>query len=338
MDRQNGTEIDFETFPWKIENFSKQDTKNLRSRAFRIRGYKWRILLYPLRNDVEHFSLYLTVAGSLPPYGWSRNTYFKLALINQVDGNRSIVKEAQQRFNGGYRSWGSFFMNLKDFCDSEQGYLVNDTCIIEAHICVSDNNGSILSDQETESSDGSSRYSQMEEEVEGSDLTLRDLLVFESLGREAAAFLPLLEEACTWHPSLLLSQRKNSSLFKLWAFTSLGQVLHVLKTRKVKDMNEDECNHLQGLWEELVRASGFKLDWLEPHVQSALGVKVRMERTVAVNELKDRVVALEIKMERLRGELAAAEDEFEVARRELVEARTGYMEIDLNAELGYAMF
>ncbi|XP_061372149.1 MATH domain and coiled-coil domain-containing protein At3g58270-like isoform X2 [Gastrolobium bilobum] len=359
MDSLKGTKTDFETFTWKIENFSKQNTKSLRSKAFRIRGYKWRILLYPLRSNVDHFSLYLMVADSLPPYGWSRNTYFKLALINQVDGNKSVVKETLQKFNGGYRSWGSLFVNLKDFYDSEQGYLVNNTCIIEAHICVSDlntiqgdnlnkntpTNDSKQSDQETETSDGSetpssttSWSSQMEEEVKDTELTLRDLVDLESLGREEAAFVPLLEEACTWHPSLLLSQRKRSSWFKLWAFISLGQVLHFLKTRKVKDMNEDACNHLQGLWEELVKASGFKLDWLEPHVQSALGVKVHMERTVAANELKDRVVALEIKLKKLRGELAAAEDEFELARRELVEARKGYMEIDLYAELGYAMF
>ena len=48
--------------------------------------------MYPLRRDVNHFSLYLMVADSLPPYGWSRNTFFKLALINQVDRRKSIVK------------------------------------------------------------------------------------------------------------------------------------------------------------------------------------------------------------------------------------------------------
>ena len=46
--------------------------------------------------------------------------------------------ETQQKFNGGYRSWGSFFVNLSDFYDSKQGYLLNDTCIIEAHVCFSD--------------------------------------------------------------------------------------------------------------------------------------------------------------------------------------------------------
>lgn len=207
-------------------------------------------------------------------------------------------------------------------------------------------NDSKSGDQETESSDESETKSsttcvssQTEEKVQiqGSDLTLRDLLDLESLGTEAAAYVPLLEEACIWHPSLIRSQRKKTRLFRLWAFISLGQVLYFLKTSKVKDMNEDACNYLLGLWEEL-KSSGFDLAWLEPYVQSALGLKAHLERNVAVKKLQDDVVAMEIKMQKLRGELAAAEAEFGVARRDLVEARKGFMEIDLNAELGYAMF
>lgn len=51
--------------------------------------------MHPLRSDVNHFSVYLMVADSLPPYGWSRNTFFKLVLINQVDNNKSIEKGTQ---------------------------------------------------------------------------------------------------------------------------------------------------------------------------------------------------------------------------------------------------
>ena len=43
-------------------------------------------------KNVDHFSLYLMIADSLPPYGWNRNTYFKLALVNQLDVNKSVVK------------------------------------------------------------------------------------------------------------------------------------------------------------------------------------------------------------------------------------------------------
>lgn len=364
MDNQLGSSVDFEKFTWKIEDFEKQNTMKLRSKAFKIRGCAWRILVYPLRRDVNHFSLYLMVADSLPPYGWSRNTFFKLALINQVDRNKSIVKVTQQKFNGGYRCWGSLFLNLSDFYDHNQGYLVRDTCIIEAHICVSnfapnkvqDNSlnpnlnpthDSKLGDQARESSSlderetlcsTSSGSSPTEGEIQCSDLTLRDLVDFESLRPEEAAVFPLLEEVCIWHPSLIQSQKKSTRWFRLWAFTSLGQVLYFLKTKKVKDISEDDCKHLQDLWEELVKSSGFDLTWLEPHVKSALGVKAHLESAQQLKKLMDNVVSLEIKMKKLRGQLAAAEAEFEVARRGLSEVRKGFQVMDINTPIGYAMF
>lgn len=48
--------------------------------------------MHPLRSDVNHFSVYLMVADSLPPYGWTRHTFFKLVLINQVDNRKTIEK------------------------------------------------------------------------------------------------------------------------------------------------------------------------------------------------------------------------------------------------------
>ncbi|KAG5126543.1 hypothetical protein JHK82_027378 [Glycine max] len=360
------TSVDFEKFSWKIEDFSKQNVMKLRSKPFKIRGCTWRILVYPLRRDVNHFSVYLMVADSLPPYGWSRNTFFKLALINQVDRSKSIAKETRQKFNGGYRCWGSFFLNLSDFNHPKQGYLVRNKCIIEAHICVSDlspkiqvhpNSSPIFHDslrcgQATESSSddrdtisprtsGSSTGAEGETHHQGLNinLILREVLVdFESLGAEEEAFIPLLEEVCIWHPNLIQCQRERTRRFRQWAFTSLGHVLHFLKTKRVKDINEEDIKYLHGLWKELVKSSGFDLTWLEPYVQSALGLRAYMERANQLKKLKDKVVALEINMKRLRGELAAAEGEFEVARSGFSEVRRGFNEMDVNAAIGYAMF
>lgn len=237
---------------------------------------------------------------------------------------------------------------------------MRNTCIIEAHICVSDfapkiqvhpncspTYDSLVCDQVTESSSDdrdtisprTSGSNSAEGETQGSNnLTLRELINLNSLGQEEALFVPLLEEVCTWHPNLIKCQRKRSPRFRQWAFTSLGQVLHFLKTKKVKDMSEDDIKYLHGLWKELVKSSGFELAWLEPYVESALGLKDYMERAKQLKKLKDNVVGLEIKMKRLRGELAAAEREFEVARRGLSEVRRGFHEMDLNAPIGYAMF
>jgi len=60
MDNQNGTSIVFETFRWKIEKFSKQNTKKLQSKSFRIRGYKW----YCLMDLNSKVLCYLLLDGS----------------------------------------------------------------------------------------------------------------------------------------------------------------------------------------------------------------------------------------------------------------------------------
>lgn len=46
--------------------------------------------------------------------------------------------ETQQKFNAGHRSWGASILLLNDFYKTTKGYLVNDSCIIEAQVSVSD--------------------------------------------------------------------------------------------------------------------------------------------------------------------------------------------------------
>lgn len=236
---------------------------------------------------------------------------------------------------------------------------MRNTCIIEAHICVSDlapnlqvhpncspSHDSLSVGQATKSSSErdsisprTSGSSAAEGETQDADsLTLRELIDLESLAAEEEAFIPLLEEVCIWHPNLIQSQKERTRRFRQWAFTSLGQVLHFLKTKRVKDLSEEDIKHLHDLWKELVRSSGFDLAWLEPYVQSALGLKDYMERAKQMKKVKDTVVALEIKMKRLRGELAASEREFEIARRGLSEVRRSFNEMDMNSAIGYAMF
>ncbi|XP_058768513.1 MATH domain and coiled-coil domain-containing protein At3g58410-like [Vicia villosa] len=348
----------FEKFTWRIEDFSTKNGMKLKSKYFKIRGYTWRILVHPLRKDVDHFTFYLMVADSLPPYGWNRDTFFKLVLVNQLDKNKSIVKETQQKFNGGYRCWGSFFLSLKDFNDHKQGYLVRDTCIIEAHICVSNFTPKIhdISSMNPNSTDQSSDVretvcprtsgstssprasgSTFSPRTSSSDLTLRELLDLENLKPEEKCFIPLLDEICTWRLSLIESLMKKTPLFRQWAFTSLGQVLYFLKTKKVKDMNEHDIEKIRSLWEELEKSSELDLSWLEPYVQSALGVKPYMERAKKLKKLKDKVVALDIKMKKLRDELSASQAQYEVARKGLSEVRNGFQEMNINAPIGYTM-
>ncbi|KAF7842920.1 MATH domain and coiled-coil domain-containing protein [Senna tora] len=162
-----------------------------------------------------------------------------------------------------------------------------------------------------------------------------ELIDFKGVGKIEKVFVPLLEEVCSKHPSLLECQQKRSRRFSEWAFTALGRILHFLKTKKVKDMMNDEaCDHLQILWDEL-ETFKFDLTWLEPHVQSALGMKSHLEKAMQLKKLKENVNALEMETRRLKAKLAAAEIDLEIARRDLVQAQEGFEERDTDAILGY---
>ncbi|XWS57103.1 hypothetical protein CRYUN_Cryun09bG0142700 [Craigia yunnanensis] len=129
---------DPERFTWRIENFSRVNTKKLYSDIFFLGGYKWRILIFPKGNNVDHLSMYLDVADStILPYGWSRYAQFSLAVSNQMHYKSTVKKDTRHQFNARESDWGfTSFMPLGELYDPCRGFLVNDTCIIEADVAV----------------------------------------------------------------------------------------------------------------------------------------------------------------------------------------------------------
>ncbi|XP_039061183.1 ubiquitin carboxyl-terminal hydrolase 12-like isoform X2 [Hibiscus syriacus] len=125
-------------FTWTIENFSRLNTKKHYSDIFGVGGYKWRVLIFPKGNNVDHLSMYLDVADSSTlPYGWSRYAQFSLAVVNQVHNKYSIRKDTQHQFNARESDWGfTSFMPLSDLYDPSKGYIVNDTVVVEAEVVV----------------------------------------------------------------------------------------------------------------------------------------------------------------------------------------------------------
>ncbi|XVF82670.1 hypothetical protein PTKIN_Ptkin16aG0067100 [Pterospermum kingtungense] len=125
-------------FTWTIENFSRLNTKKLYSDIFFVGGYKWRILIFPKGNNVDHLSMYLDVADAATlPYGWSRYAQFNLAVCNQMHSKYTVRKETQHQFNARESDWGfTSFMPLGELYDPSRGFLVNDTCIVEADVAV----------------------------------------------------------------------------------------------------------------------------------------------------------------------------------------------------------
>ncbi|RDX86284.1 Ubiquitin carboxyl-terminal hydrolase 13, partial [Mucuna pruriens] len=103
-----------------------------------------RMLIFPKGNSADHLSMYVDVADSSTlPYGWSRYAQFSLTVINQIHSKYSIRKgiffaaESQHQFNARESDWGFVhFMPLAELYDPARGYLVNDTCIVEADIAV----------------------------------------------------------------------------------------------------------------------------------------------------------------------------------------------------------
>ncbi|GJU46683.1 putative RNA-directed DNA polymerase [Tanacetum coccineum] len=186
------------TFIWTIENFSRLTGKKVYSDVFVVGGYKWRVLMFPKGNKVDHLSMYLDVADSTAlPYGWSRYALFGLAVVNQIHSNTVILRQIRDdllekflrfsvilkkawemlvpfrgeikamlpkmdvdarrghtnnlqvgdshgsfhladtihQFNAQESDWGfTSFMPLSELYDPSKGYLLNDTCIVEAHL------------------------------------------------------------------------------------------------------------------------------------------------------------------------------------------------------------
>ncbi|CAL0307513.1 unnamed protein product [Lupinus luteus] len=125
-------------FTWRIDNFSRMNTKKLYSEIFVVGGYKWRVLIFPKGNNVDYLSMYLDVADSTSlPYGWSRYAQFSLAIVNQIQNKYSVRKDTQHQFNARESDWGfTSFMPLGELYDPSRGYLVNDTLIVEAEVLV----------------------------------------------------------------------------------------------------------------------------------------------------------------------------------------------------------
>ncbi|XP_040364398.1 uncharacterized protein LOC112173256 isoform X2 [Rosa chinensis] len=404
----NGSSGDNVSITWKIDNFSTLLCIKKYSDTFLTGQLRWRILLFPNgRESVDDLSVSFDVeGGSELPLGWSRYAQLSMTMVNQLQRSKSITKESRHVFNRGGSDCGfTSLIPLNELHDPSKGYLVNDTCIIEANITVCKARIQISHDQKTglesvdvpnpstaarrascfknvtavhdattsqhvyiELSDASSEpmevpdlssatrkatsfqhmtasqdtassaevikffsgtstdHSLDEEFDVVSSTSPSDLLNFRGLADIKKDFVPLLEEVCLWHPSLIECQRKSSPQFTEWAFTALGKVLHFLKTKKVKDMTTYVCKDLQILWNEL-KAFGFDLTWLKPHVERALGMSKFVESTTELKRAAENVKALEIESKRLKAKLAAA-------RSDLDKAGQGFEEI-MDSELGY---
>ncbi|XP_047962654.1 ubiquitin C-terminal hydrolase 12-like isoform X1 [Salvia hispanica] len=139
-------------FSWTIENFSRVNVKKLYSDVFVVGNYKWRVLIFPRGNNVNALSMYLDAADCATlPYGWNRYAQFSLAIVNQMDNKLTVKKDSQHQFNQREIDWGfTSFMPLSELYDTNKGYLMNDTCIVEADVAVREVNDIWIYDSKKE--------------------------------------------------------------------------------------------------------------------------------------------------------------------------------------------
>ncbi|XP_024161254.1 uncharacterized protein LOC112168364 isoform X2 [Rosa chinensis] len=231
---------------------------------------------------------------------------------------------------------------LRMLNDQQKGYLVDDTCVIEATVAVPkaemtalvNENGSSAPVQPlgaelpmiAEPLDSRAESPVVKEEPFLSSLPSDETADFRGFGKVDKAFVPLLEEVCSLYPSLVECQQNRGEQFTQWAFTTLGRLLYFLKTRKPKDITEETCRELRKLWAEL-EVFRFDLSWLKTDFETSLRMKNHVERA---RQMREEMNALDAQRKRLKAELASVEVNFEEAQRKVADA-----EELLECELGY---
>ncbi|XP_015951327.1 uncharacterized protein LOC107476095 [Arachis duranensis] len=291
MEDQKGMVETIVKFTWTINNFLAQRYQDIHSESetFFAGSHTWRIDFCPDDYDDDVVEICLLVGNSNT--NWNQYASLKLSLINQADDKMTKTDSLFEDFHE--RRLPMILMDTDEFCDRKSGFLVNDTCIIVAEVSLNTNASCI-----------------------------KELIDFKGVAKIEKDYVELLEKACLKHPSLIesLLKRNRSQRFIEQGFTALGRVLHFLKTKKVKDMLNDDaaCKELQGLWDEVETVRFDDLTWLEPHVKSALSMKVYMVKEQMVTKLKGNVVDLEDRVKSAKRELKIAEKDFD--KRDLNDA------------------
>ncbi|PQQ00146.1 hypothetical protein Pyn_40361 [Prunus yedoensis var. nudiflora] len=125
---------------WKIEEFSKLTPERLESKPFNAGGQTWKIVLYPKgMNDVKdtHVSLFLKLANPEKLSTASKIlAQFTLRIVDQLSA-KHFFRQASHCFRASSPSWGwSNFIMLGFFKERDKGYLVMNTCVVEAEVTV----------------------------------------------------------------------------------------------------------------------------------------------------------------------------------------------------------
>ncbi|KAM5568572.1 hypothetical protein ABKV19_016232 [Rosa sericea] len=126
-------------YVWKIDNFLKTDAVCHCSEAFSAGNQKWKIELYPkgINKGKGNVSLFFKLADpeTLPP-GSKIYADCTLRIQDQIHFKHDHGRGSAS-FHATDTSWGWFkFIKQDTFSQAGNGFLVNDTCIVEAEVTV----------------------------------------------------------------------------------------------------------------------------------------------------------------------------------------------------------
>ncbi|XP_057461802.1 uncharacterized protein LOC130752028 [Actinidia eriantha] len=124
---------------WKIKSFSTYSLDRYESEAFIIGDHKWRIRIYPRGNGEgkgNSISVFLCVDESTLPPDTRVFVKFILRVIDQKQTKAEHFEfKTDNHFGPTCLVWGAQkFMPLPKLNDPRKGFLVDDTCIIEANV------------------------------------------------------------------------------------------------------------------------------------------------------------------------------------------------------------
>ncbi|KAF7142610.1 hypothetical protein RHSIM_Rhsim05G0178200 [Rhododendron simsii] len=324
-------------FTWKIENCSKLKAEKLYSQIFYCGGFKWRLIAYPMGNPTD-LSVYLDIPDSmkLPP-GWSRYTRFSISLINQIHTRNTksnvrllLVEKAvvvgfpavavvvdpgtadtEHEFSAGKMSWGFHsFLPLVKLYDPMEGFLVNDTIVLEAGVTIPNSH-----DSKKETSFELEKKKRKKETGK---------VRFLSYWVSSEALL-VLEKIHSVHEGTYFKFSMKGQALPAMLLESFAAFMASMSSTKVNELNEEALRLAANSIEDFKQV-GLDMRWLKQRLEQAKGVKKHSE---SVNTVEACTSALEM----ARATVESCTSALEVARAKVCELEEGLAKAKAEGEV-----
>ncbi|KAG5549823.1 hypothetical protein RHGRI_014960 [Rhododendron griersonianum] len=306
-------------FGWEIEEFSKLKAEKLYSKIFYCGGYEWRLIVFPKGKycyATKHLSVYLDVPDPRKlPQGWSRYARFSVFVVNQINKDTK-AQRTEHEFNARESDWGfpSLFP-LTKLNDPKEGFLVNDTVVLEAVVTIPNSHDSRKEtgiepkNKKRKKETGDNGSGNVEADIAGTFSPQKALL--------------LLEKIHSFHEGTFVEFLMKGQALPTMLLESFAAFVVSMSSTKVNELYEEALRLAANSIEDFEQV-GLDLRWLKQRLEEAKVVKKQSE---SVNTVESCTSGLEVarsvlevaqaKVRELEEGLAKAKAEGEVLSREL---------------------